>query len=58
MVPLVAKTQPCSFRGEIRLTCCVGVCEYGPDVLFVYQGNVFFGLAECCVGQRGRGYLG
>ena len=29
----------------------MGVCEYGPDVLFVHQGNVFFGLAECCVGE-------
>ena len=29
----------------------MGVCEYGPDVLFVYQCNVVFGLAECCVGE-------
>ena len=28
----------------------LGICEYGPDVLFVYQGNVCFGSAECCVG--------
>ena len=27
------------------------VCKYGPDVLFVHQGDVFFGLAECCVGE-------
>ena len=26
----------------------VGVCAYGPDVLFLHQGNVFFGLMECC----------
>ena len=25
----------------------MGVYEYGHDVLFVHQGNVFFGLAEC-----------
>ena len=29
----------------------MSVCEYGPGVLFVYQGDVFFGLAECCVGE-------
>ena len=29
----------------------MGVCKYGPDVLFVHQGDVFFGLAECCVGE-------
>jgi len=33
----------------VRLPCWVGVCEYRPDVLFVHQGDVFFGLAECCV---------
>ena len=27
----------------------MGVCEYGPDVLFVHQDDVFFGLAEYCV---------
>ena len=35
----------------VRLLLWVGVCEYGPDVLFVHQGNVFFGLAERCVGE-------
>ena len=29
----------------------VGICEYLPDVLFVHQGDVFFRLAECCVGE-------
>ena len=29
----------------------VGVCEYGLDVLFVHQGDVFFGLAECYIGE-------
>ena len=29
----------------------MGVCEYGPDVLFVHHGDVFFGLAECCVSE-------
>ena len=29
----------------------MGVCEYGPDVLFVHQRDVFFGLIECCVGE-------
>ena len=29
----------------------MGVCKYGSDVLFVHQDNVFFGLAECCVGE-------
>ena len=29
----------------------MGVCEYGLDVLFVHQGDVFFGLAEFCVGE-------
>ena len=27
----------------------MGVCEYRLDELFVNQGDVFFGLAECCV---------
>ena len=27
------------------------VCEYGPDVLFVHQGDVFFGLAKRCIGE-------
>ena len=26
------------------------VFEYVPDILFVHQADVFFGLAECCVG--------
>ena len=34
----------------IRLPCWVGVSEYGPYVLFVHQSDVFFGLAECCIG--------
>ena len=29
----------------------MGVCKYGPDVLFVHQDDVFFGLAECYVGE-------
>ena len=29
----------------------MGVCEYGPDVLFKHQSNVWFGLAECCVSE-------
>ena len=29
----------------------MGICEYGPDVLFVHHGKVFFGLAECCVSE-------
>ena len=29
----------------------MGICKYGPDVLFVHQGDVFFGLVECCVGE-------
>ena len=29
----------------------MGVCRYGPDVLFVHQCDVFFLLAECCVGK-------
>ena len=35
----------------VRLPCWVAVCEYGPDVLFVHQGDIFFGLAKCCVGE-------
>ena len=37
--------------------CCsqllywMGVCEYGPDVLFVHQCNVCFGFTECCVDE-------
>ena len=27
------------------------VCEYVPDVLFVHQGDVFFGLAKRCIGE-------
>ena len=34
----------------VRLPCRVGACEYGPDVLLVHQGDVFFGSAEFCVG--------
>ena len=26
----------------------MGVCECGPDLIFEYQGNVFFGSAEHC----------
>ena len=29
----------------------MGVCEYGPDVWFVHQGNAFFRLAECRAGE-------
>ena len=29
----------------------MGVCEYELDVLFVHLGDVFFGLAKCCVGE-------
>ena len=29
----------------------MGICEYEPDVLFVHQGDGFFGLAEFCVGE-------
>ena len=29
----------------------MGVGEYRSDVLFVYQGDVFFGLDECCDGE-------
>ena len=29
----------------------VGLMEYGPGVMFVHYGNVFFGLTKCCVGQ-------
>ena len=25
------------------------VLEYGPDVLFVHQGIIFFEIAKCCV---------
>ena len=28
----------------VRLPCWVGIYEYGPDVLFEQQGNIFFGL--------------
>ena len=35
----------------IRLSCWVVACEYGPDILFVHQGDVFLGLVECCVGE-------
>ena len=27
------------------------VCEYEPYVLFVNEGEVFYGLTECCVGE-------
>ena len=27
------------------------VCESEPDVLFVHQGDVFFGLAKRCIGE-------
>ena len=30
----------------VQLPCIVGVCEYGPGVLFVHQGNDFLGLPE------------
>ena len=29
----------------------MGVCDYGPGVLLVHQVDVFFGLAECYVGE-------
>ena len=29
----------------------MGIGEFGPDVLFVFQGNVFFEVAKCCVGE-------
>ena len=29
----------------------MGVCKYDSNVLFVNQGDVFFGLAEFCVGE-------
>ena len=33
----------------VRSPCWVNVFDYGSDVMFVHQGNVFFGLAECYV---------
>ena len=35
----------------VRLPCRVGVCELRPDVDFVHQGNIFFGLSEYCVSE-------
>ena len=30
----------------------MGVCEYGPGVLFVHQGDVFFALGELVSARR------
>ena len=48
------QTKYGTVRGFLVIVPCFTgerCCEYGPHVLFVHQGNVCLGLAECCVGE-------